>query len=114
MLDLRGGVNSWNGAKNVVYLHADGAKCVGRPRPDTATDSCAGGCGKQGPGDPIFDMMGIGNSSHMFCEKCMYGQRAIILGSAQEFMEEERIRRETRVVETPRKKRRRVEDGDDE
>ena len=50
MLDPRGGVNSWNGAKNVVYLHGDGAKCVGRPRPETATDACAGGCGKSGPG----------------------------------------------------------------
>lgn len=112
MLDPRGGVNSWNGAKNVVYLHGDGANCVGKPRPAAATDNCAGGCGKTGLDEPIFDMMGVENPAHMFCEKCMYMQRAGVLESAQEFMEAERIKRETRVGDTPRKaaKRARAED----
>ena len=59
-------VNSWTGVKDVVYLHPGGAKCAGRPRPETATDACASGCGKGGPDEPIFDMMGIDNPSHMY------------------------------------------------
>lgn len=112
MLDRRGGINSWNKQPRVVYLHARGETCTGTSRPAGASDSCAAGCGKSYPDDPISDMLGVGNAVHMFCVDCKYVKHALLLAEAQKFMEAERIRREASYSDTPRKpsKRSRTEE----
>lgn len=106
MVDPRGGTNSWNGAKKIVYLHTDGAACVGKPMPSDADAACAGGCGQTTADEAIFDVMGVGNAAHLFCKNCKYKRRAGVLAGAQDFMESDGIRCETggREDGTPRKR----------
>ena len=110
-----GGVNAWNNQPRFVYLHADGASCVGKTVPTDAKAACAGDCGKSSADHALYDMMGIGNDDHFFCADCKYKRRAGVLGGVQEFMEAERIKRENggREADTPRKAAKRARTEDD-
>ncbi|CAN0485781.1 unnamed protein product, partial [Ectocarpus sp. 8 AP-2014] len=49
MLHPNGGVNSWNNMPRVVYLHADGEKCEGKPLPEESDYYKCSTCDYNGP-----------------------------------------------------------------
>ncbi|CAB1112809.1 unnamed protein product [Ectocarpus sp. CCAP 1310/34] len=81
-----GGVNAWNNQPRFVYLHTDGASCVGKTVPTDTKAPCAGHCGKSSPDHSLYDMMGIGNDTYFFCDDCKYKRRAGVLGGVQELL----------------------------
>ena len=91
-----------------VYLHADGALCVGKDMPKGSDFTCAAsGCDST---KELRDVMGVGKAEHVFCQDCKFKKRAAILFIVSKELEKERIKRENNS--TPRK-RRRVNDDDD-
>lgn len=92
-----GAMNKNQNQPRFLYLHADGASCVGKPVPTDTNAACAGDCGNASPAHALYDMVGVGKEAHYFCDGCKYKRRAGVLAGAQEHMERERIKRENTV-----------------
>ena len=92
-----------------MYVHGDGAKCVGKPIKYDTDNACAGCHESASPDLQLHDMMSAGRKEFFFCTTCSYEKRADILTDVQEYMEKKRIDRKKDGTPRKTKKRQRTD-----